>query len=179
MERRLRLDSAAGIAVAPVPRFMEGVESVAQLDDKRLHWRANIGGKTKEWVAEITEQRPDERIAWMSRGGAFNAGVVTFHRLDDARAKIMLQVDYDPEGVVENVGGAARSSGGKCSSEIASPDSRPVLPYSFEPPAGERGRTRLSNSCAHRSKGDGVDTAELRVEAGRPGSGVRELPNLA
>jgi uncharacterized membrane protein len=85
---------------------MEGVESVRQLDDKRLQWRANIGGKTKEWVAEITEQRPDERIAWTSRGGAYNAGVVTFHRLDDARTKLMLQVDYGPEGVVETVGDA-------------------------------------------------------------------------
>jgi Polyketide cyclase / dehydrase and lipid transport len=69
------------------PQFMEGVVSVRQLDDKRLHWRANIGGKIKEWVAEITEQRPDERIAWTSRGGAYNAGVVTFHRLDDNRTK--------------------------------------------------------------------------------------------
>jgi uncharacterized membrane protein len=88
------------------PRFMEGVESVRQLDDKRLQWRANIGGKTKEWVAEITEQRPDERIAWTSRGGAYNAGVVTFHRLSDTRTKLMLQVDYGPEGVVETVGDA-------------------------------------------------------------------------
>jgi uncharacterized membrane protein len=88
------------------PQFMEGVESVRQLDDKRLHWRANIGGKIKEWVAEITEQRPDERIAWTSRGGAYNAGVVTFHRLDDNRTKAMLQIDYGPEGLVENVGDA-------------------------------------------------------------------------
>jgi uncharacterized membrane protein len=88
------------------PRFMEGVESVRQLDDKRLHWRANIGGKIKEWDAEISEQRPDERIAWTSRGGAHNAGVVTFHRLADDRSKVMLQLDYDPQGVVENVGDA-------------------------------------------------------------------------
>ena len=65
------------------PRFMEGVDSVRQLDDKRLQWRATIAGKSKEWHAEITEQRPDERIAWTSRGGAHNAGVVTFHRLSD------------------------------------------------------------------------------------------------
>jgi uncharacterized membrane protein len=88
------------------PRFMEGVESVRQLDDKRLHWRVNVGGKVKEWDAEITEQRPDERIAWTSRSGTRNAGVVTFHRLDDGRTKVMLQVDYDPEGVIENVGDA-------------------------------------------------------------------------
>lgn len=89
------------------PRFMEGVESVRQLDEKRLHWRTNIGGKIKEWDAEITEQRPDERIAWTSRGGAHNAGVVTFHRLADTRSKVMLQLEYDPEGIVENVGDAA------------------------------------------------------------------------
>jgi uncharacterized membrane protein len=88
------------------PRFMDGVESVRQLDDKRLHWRVNIGGKVKEWDAEITEQHPDERIAWTTRSGARNAGVVTFHRLDENRTKIMLQVDYEPEGVVENVGDA-------------------------------------------------------------------------
>jgi uncharacterized membrane protein len=59
------------------PRFMEGVESVRQLDEKRLYWPTNIGGKIREWDAEITEQRPDERTAWTSRGGAHNAGVVT------------------------------------------------------------------------------------------------------
>jgi uncharacterized membrane protein len=88
------------------PRFMEGVEHVRQLDDKRLHWKATVGGKTKEWDAEITEQRPDERIAWRSRGGANNAGVVTFHRLSDSTTRVMLQLEYDPEGVVENVGDA-------------------------------------------------------------------------
>jgi uncharacterized membrane protein len=88
------------------PRFMEGVEEIRQLDDRRLYWRANIGGKVKEWEAEITEQRPDERIAWRSRTGASNAGVVTFHRLSDNRTRIMLQVEYDPEGAVENVGDA-------------------------------------------------------------------------
>src|SRR5262245_38155326 len=88
------------------PRFMEGVEEVRQLDDKRLRWKARIGGKTKEWDAEITQQRPDERIAWTSRGGAFNAGVVTFHRLSDTVTRVMLQLEYEPEGVVENVGDA-------------------------------------------------------------------------
>ncbi|HXG20572.1 MAG TPA: SRPBCC family protein, partial [Methylomirabilota bacterium] len=82
----------------------EGVQEVRQLDDKRLHWRANIGGKEKEWDAEITEQVPDQRIAWKNTTGATNAGVVTFHRLNDTQTRVMLQVDYDPEGVVENVG---------------------------------------------------------------------------
>ena len=86
------------------PNFMEGVESVHQLDDRRLHWRAEISGKVIEWSAEITEQIPDNRIAWRSTSGAPNAGVVSFHRLSDTRCKVMLQIDYEPEGVLETVG---------------------------------------------------------------------------
>jgi uncharacterized membrane protein len=88
------------------PQFMEGVKQVKQLDDKRLQWKANIAGKDEEWNAEITEQIPDQRIAWRSREGAVNAGVVTFHRISDAKSKIMLQLEYDPKGVIENVGDA-------------------------------------------------------------------------
>jgi uncharacterized membrane protein len=65
------------------PHFMDGVKEVRQVDDTHLRWRAVIGGKELEWDAEITEQKPDERIAWTSRGGEYNAGVVTFHRLSD------------------------------------------------------------------------------------------------
>ena len=86
------------------PQFMEGVEAVHQLDAKRLHWKANIAGKTEEWDAVITEQEPDMRVAWTSTTGAHNAGVVTFHKLDDHKTRVTLQLDYDPEGLVENVG---------------------------------------------------------------------------
>jgi uncharacterized membrane protein len=86
------------------PRFMEGVEAVRQLDNQRLHWRANVGGRVEEWDAIITEQHPDERIAWKNTTGAPNAGVVTFHRLADNKTRIMLQMEYDPQGVVENLG---------------------------------------------------------------------------
>ena len=86
------------------PRFMEGVETVRQLDNQRLHWRAKIGGKVEEWEAVITEQHPDERIAWKNTTGAPNAGVVTFHRLADNKTRVMLQMEYDPQGVVENLG---------------------------------------------------------------------------
>jgi uncharacterized membrane protein len=86
------------------PRFMEGVEQVTQLDDTRLHWRANVGGQTKEWYARITEQVPDERIAWTAEGGVFTAGVVTFHRISDDTTRVMLQMEYEPENIVEDVG---------------------------------------------------------------------------
>ena len=86
------------------PRFMEGIEEVKQLDEKRLHWCANVGGKEKQWDATITEQAPDQRIAWRNTTGSTNAGVVTFHHINDNTTRIMLQLEYEPEGVVENVG---------------------------------------------------------------------------
>jgi uncharacterized membrane protein len=88
------------------PAFMVGVTAVTQVDDRRLRWQANVGGKSQEWTAEITEQHPDERIAWRSTSGARNAGVVTFHRLADQKTRVMLQMEYDPQGMVENVGDA-------------------------------------------------------------------------
>ena len=86
------------------PHFMEGVKSVSQLDDTHLHWVAEIGGVTKEWDAEISEQHPDERVAWHSTSGSQNAGVVTFHRLDDNTTRVTLQLDVEPDGLVEQLG---------------------------------------------------------------------------
>ena len=86
------------------PQFMGGVDSVRQIDETHLHWAASIGGKTREWDAEITEQRPDERVAWTATSGKRNGGVVTFHHLSDSRSKVMVQLDYKPEGLVERVG---------------------------------------------------------------------------
>ena len=88
------------------PRFMEGVEEVKQLDDTHLHWKAEMWGKMKEWDAEITEQHPDERVAWTATQGAGNAGVVTFHKLDEEKSRVMLQLDVEPEGAAESVGEA-------------------------------------------------------------------------
>ena len=88
------------------PRFMDGVKEVRQLDPTHLHWVAEIGGQQEEWDAEVTEQKADDRIAWKATSGKQNAGVVTFHRLDDSRSKIMLQMDWESEGMVEKVGAA-------------------------------------------------------------------------
>jgi uncharacterized membrane protein len=86
------------------PRFMEGVERIEQRDETHLLWVVEIAGKTTEWDAEITEQHPDHRIAWKSTDGKPNAGVVTFHQLAPDKTRIMVQMDYDPEGIVETVG---------------------------------------------------------------------------
>jgi uncharacterized membrane protein len=88
------------------PRFMESVEQVRQLDDTHLHWRANVAGKIKEWDSEITEQVPDERIAWRSTSGVHNSGVVTFHKLGENRTRVRLQMAYDPQTTGERIGNA-------------------------------------------------------------------------
>ena len=86
------------------PQFMDGVREIRQLDDRRLHWKTEIGGVKREFDAEITEQIPDERVAWKATDGQKQAGVVTFHRLDDEHTRVTVQMDYDPEGLVETAG---------------------------------------------------------------------------
>jgi uncharacterized membrane protein len=89
------------------PRFMEGVEKVEQRDDTNLHWVAKVAGKKKEWDARITEQTPDQRVAWTATSGAPNGGVVTFHRLDDNTTRVTVQMEVEPEDAIEKVGAAA------------------------------------------------------------------------
>ena len=87
------------------PNFMEGVESIEQRTPTLTHWVTKVDGVRREFDAEVTEQIPDERVSWTTVGGeVYQAGVVTVHRLDDARTKVMLQLDHDPQGVVDTVG---------------------------------------------------------------------------
>ncbi|GAA3246378.1 SRPBCC family protein [Dactylosporangium siamense] len=89
------------------PQFMSGVDAIRQLDDTHTHWVTKVGGVQREFDAEITEQHPDERIAWKSVGGdTRHAGVVTFHRLSDTETRVTVQLDWEPEGIVEKAGAA-------------------------------------------------------------------------
>jgi uncharacterized membrane protein len=85
------------------PRFMDGVEEIRQIDDTHTHWTINVAGVTKEFDATITEQNPDERVAWSSDSGPTHAGVITFHRLDADTTRVTAQMDIDPDGFAENV----------------------------------------------------------------------------
>jgi len=86
------------------PQFMGGVQSVEQLDDLRLRWVAEIGGVRREWYADILEQRPDEKVAWAATEGATNAGAVYFTPLGGTQTQVRLELEYEPEGLVEKVG---------------------------------------------------------------------------
>jgi uncharacterized membrane protein len=100
------------------PQFMEGVEQVQQLDDKHLHWVAKVGGRRKEWNAEILEQVPEDRIVWRSTSGAPNAGVVHFRPRDHEHTLVTLKLDYEPEGAMEHIGSALGVMSGRIESDL-------------------------------------------------------------
>ncbi|MBV9492553.1 MAG: SRPBCC family protein [Verrucomicrobia bacterium] len=86
------------------PNFMEGVQEVRQLTDRKLFWRAKVAGKEKEWNAEITQQIPDREISWRSIDGASNTGTVLFSPIDADRTQVILRMQWEPESAVEKVG---------------------------------------------------------------------------
>ena len=85
------------------PQFMDGVERVEQVDDTTLDWTASIAGRTKQWRARITDQQPDELIAWQSVDGARNDGQVEFESLGPNRTRVTLGLDIEPDGAIEQV----------------------------------------------------------------------------
>jgi uncharacterized membrane protein len=85
------------------PLFMRYVKDVQQKDDTHLEWTVSISGVSRGWEAEITEQKPDQRIAWTATDGTQNAGVVTFHPLSDDTTRVVLQLEMDPQGFLEHV----------------------------------------------------------------------------
>ena len=102
------------------PQFMDGVERVEQKTDTRLHWVAEIAGSKREWDAEITEQHPDHRVAWKALEQDGPDGVVTFHKLDDTKTRVMVQMDYEPEGLKESAGSMIGSDDRKVKADLES-----------------------------------------------------------
>ncbi len=88
------------------PQFMDGVESVTQLDDTHLRWVAEVGGKEHEWTAEVVQQVPDERIEWRSTSGVTQTGAVAFEPLGGEQTRIHVTFEYEPDGMVESLGSA-------------------------------------------------------------------------
>ena len=86
------------------PMFMSGVDEITQMTPTTTHWTTTVGGVRREFDATITEQRPDERIAWRADNGPTQAGVVTFHRISDDTTRVHLQMELEPQGVTEHVG---------------------------------------------------------------------------
>ena len=100
------------------PRFMEGVEEVRQITDKKLFWRAKIGGQVKEWQADIVSQEPDQRISWHSVAGTENSGTVSFERVSEDKTRVTLEMSYEPESAVEKVGDALGAAGRRVEGDL-------------------------------------------------------------
>jgi uncharacterized membrane protein len=100
------------------PQFMGGVDKITSIDDKHTHWVTSLGGQRREFDTEITEQHPDERVAWKSTDGTTHAGVITFHRLGDTTTRVTAQIDWQPEGLVEKVGAALNFDDRQVSSDL-------------------------------------------------------------
>jgi len=100
------------------PQFMEGVKSVRQIDDTHLHWVAEVSGKEHEWTAEITEQRPDQMVAWKAVDGHGISGVVTFQPLSEGETRITVQMDHDTDGLVEQLGSALGFDGRRVKADL-------------------------------------------------------------
>ena len=88
------------------PKFMNGIQSVQQLDDTHVQWVAEIRGESRQWTTEITEQQPDEKVAWKTiEGEVKNDGVVTFEPMGDAQTRVNVQMDVEGDSTAENVAG--------------------------------------------------------------------------
>jgi uncharacterized membrane protein len=100
------------------PRFMDGVESVKQIDDTHLHWVAEIGGKREEWDAEITNQEPERKLAWRALDGHYNSGTVTFEPLGDNQTRINVVMEHETEGLTETLGSALGADSRKVKDDL-------------------------------------------------------------
>jgi len=88
------------------PKFMEGIQSVHQLDDTHVQWVAEIRGESREWTTEITDQQPDKKIAWKTVDGEVkNDGVVQFEPIGDGQTRVDVQMEVEGESSTENVAG--------------------------------------------------------------------------
>ncbi|WP_328551097.1 MULTISPECIES: SRPBCC family protein [unclassified Streptomyces] len=86
------------------PSFLSHVRLVEPLGERRFAWQLSLPGADKNFVAELTEVIPGERIAWHTTQGVHHAGVVTFHPLSDTSSRVALQIEYNPKGFVEHLG---------------------------------------------------------------------------
>ena len=155
------------------PQFMEGVERVVQLDDKTLEWTASIAGKTKHWRAEILEQRPDQVVSWRSIEGAQNDGQVRFEPLGADRTRVTLQLDFEPDGLIEKAGDALGIVERRVKDDLDK--YREFVEGRGHASGAWRGRVEggVVEDDGDRSTGTGTDTGADLTGTGAGGSGMR------
>ena len=101
------------------PRFMSGVDSATQVDDTHVRWKVTVGGVSREFLTEITEQHPDERVGWKSVEGPDHAGVITFQPLGENTSRVTAKIDWEPEGIVEHAGALVGADEARVKADLA------------------------------------------------------------
>ena len=144
------------------PLFMKGVEQVRQEDEKRLFWKSRIGGKVKEWEAEITNQVPDERVAWESVDGSPNSGTVIFQSISPDKTKVTATIEYEPEGFLEKTGDALGIPSSRVEADLER--FRNFLEHRGEETGGWRGEIRNDETAYSRSMAQGGQGTQEQTE---------------
>jgi uncharacterized membrane protein len=154
------------------PQFMSGVDRVVQVDDKTLEWTATIAGVVKHWRAEIVEQQPDDLVAWRSIEGARNDGLVRFESLGPERTRVELQLEVDPEGLVEKAGDALGLVERRVRGDLER--FREFIEGRAQPTGAWRGRIEGSQVEDDDADGEGEDD----VSGGPAGNATRETTEI-
>ncbi|MGO4422677.1 SRPBCC family protein, partial [Streptomyces sp. MCAF7] len=101
------------------PGFMKKVEDVEQTSDEEVDWKAQIFLSHRKWHAEILDQVPDQHIVWRSRGQKGHVdGAVTFHEIAPDLTRILLVLQYHPQGFFEHTGNLWRAQGRRARLEL-------------------------------------------------------------
>ena len=158
------------------PRFMEGVEEVRQEGEKRLFWRAKIGGKVKEWEAEIINQVPDEGIAWQSVDGSPNSGTIIFEELDSDRTRVTATIEYEPEGLLEKTGDVLGIPSGRVEGDLER--FREFIEERGRESGGWRGEIREGETPYLSVAPTGTEKGSLSRTAEQPYQPERELSEI-
>jgi uncharacterized membrane protein len=101
------------------PNFMHRVLEVSQDEDDKLRWKEKIWFSTREWEGEITERRKNDRVAWKTVSGTSHEGVVTFHPLAENLTRVMVDIEFEPTGVMEKMASGLRFAKRAVQSDLA------------------------------------------------------------
>jgi len=90
------------------PRFMHRVLNVERKDRDKVSWQEKIWFSSRQWEGEITERRKNDRIAWKTTNGMSHRGIVSFHKLGDNLTRVMVDMEFEPSGMIEKMASGMR-----------------------------------------------------------------------